>query len=387
MAAVMRAAPAEPAPERKPSPAAPEALVARRRRLRRRRLRRRRLPEALAAGKARRRGRRRRRRRLRGGAPSPVPKPAAAAGKPKLKFVIKNLRCAFPRRTRRNRRSRSIVSEPSTNPRPREANDGGARPSRSWSRRSRRRRRRRFPETGPSAGAVRASPRFPRVGRVGRPSARSPTLTARGPRTANIGPPAGPMGTWKTFMSCGARRRFCQFLKADAAQSDSVFGGLTMEFFNCKPFTRKTFFRRTRAGARADPSRPLGRSRTRPALGASWRRRSRSERRTRRLSRRARHATFSPDRTGPPRFLPDRRATIRVTIRVMRRTKCSRTSLRRTPRMRKPRSRASRRVRYGTDDANQNEIVFSTTDPRVVFAAHTPVSTRLFVGLRAQGDA
>ena len=55
-------------------------------------------------------------------------------------------------------------------------------------------------------------------------------------------------------------------------------------------------------------------------------------------------------------------------IRVMRRTKRSRTSLRRIPRMRKPRSRASRRVRYGTDDAYQNEIVFSTT---AVYASYS----------------
>ena len=65
------------------------------------------------------------------------------------------------------------------------------------------------------------------------------------------------MGTWKTFI-LRSEEEICQFLKADAAQSDSVFGGLTMEFFNCKPFTRKTFFRRTGAGARADPFAAAG---------------------------------------------------------------------------------------------------------------------------------
>ena len=67
--------------------------------------------------------------------------------------------------------------------------------------------------------------------------------------------PAGPMGTWKTFI-LRSEEEICQFLKADAAQSDSVFGGLTMEFFNCKPFTRKNLVRRAATGA--DPFATAG---------------------------------------------------------------------------------------------------------------------------------
>ena len=363
MAAVMRAAPAEPAPERKPSPAAPEApspeapspeapspeAPS---------------PEAPSPGAP-----------SPGApspeapspeAPSPVPKPAAAAGKPKLKFVIKKSALRVPAKDTPEPTLAVDASEPSTNPRPREANDGGATEPE-------------LEPSGPPDAAAGGSgnrnlpqelcacvPPVPEGWSRWEAIRKKPNPNGSWAADCYYRTPAGPMGTWKTFI-LRSEEEICQFLKADAAQSDSVFGGLTMEFFNCKPFTRKTFFRRTGAA----------RARTLAAAGPvthKWRSElvappvEERRRRTRRLSRRARHATFSPDRTGPPRFLPDRRATIRVTIRVMRRTKCSRTSLRRTPRMRKPRSRASRRVRYGTDDANQNEIVFSTT---AVYASYS----------------
>ena len=54
--------------------------------------------------------------------------------------------------------------------------------------------------------------------------------------------PTGPDGKWKTFI-LRSEEEICQFLKADAAQEDGgVFCGLGMDFFNCKPFTRKTTF-------------------------------------------------------------------------------------------------------------------------------------------------
>ena len=60
--------------------------------------------------------------------------------------------------------------------------------------------------------------------------------------------PPGPMGTWKTFI-LRSDEEICQFLKADAAQPDSVFQGLTAEFFNCKPFTRRKLLERSGTGA------------------------------------------------------------------------------------------------------------------------------------------
>ena len=59
--------------------------------------------------------------------------------------------------------------------------------------------------------------------------------------------PAGPDGKWKTFV-LRSDEEISQFLRADAAQSDSCFTGLTMEFFMCKPFTRRTLQSNQRAG-------------------------------------------------------------------------------------------------------------------------------------------
>ena len=216
-AAVTRAAPAEPAPERKPSPAAPEA-------------------------------------------PSPEPKPAAAAAKPKIKFVIKKPVMRVPAKDTPEPTLAVDALRPSTNPEPRfGANDGGA------------------TEPEPEPEPSKAPPPPPAV-----PGNRNPPEelcacvppvpegwsrweairkkpNANGTWAADCyyRTPSGPMGTWKTFI-LRSEEEICQFLKADAAQSDSVFGGLTLEFFNCKPFTRKTFFRRTGAGARADPFAAAG---------------------------------------------------------------------------------------------------------------------------------
>ena len=259
MAAAMRAAPAEPAPERKPSPAAPEAPS----------------PEApspeapspeapspeapspgapspgapspeapsLEAPSLE--------------APSPVPKPAAAAGKPKLKFVIKKSALRVPAKDTPEPTLAVDASEPSTNPKPREANDGGAtepelEPSK--------------PPTPPPAVPGNRNlpqelcacvPPVPEGWSRWEAIRKKPNPNGSWAADCYYRTPAGPMGTWKTFI-LRSEEEICQFLKADAAQSDSVFGGLTMEFFNCKPFTRKTFFRRTGAGARADPFAAAG---------------------------------------------------------------------------------------------------------------------------------
>ena len=254
MAAVMRAAPAEPAPERKPSPAAPEApspeapspeapspeAPS---------------PEAPSPGAP-----------SPGApspeapspeAPSPVPKPAAAAGKPKLKFVIKKSALRVPAKDTPEPTLAVDASEPSTNPRPREANDGGAtepelEPSK--------------PPTPPPAVPGNRNlpqelcacvPPVPEGWSRWEAIRKKPNPNGSWAADCYYRTPAGPMGTWKTFI-LRSEEEICQFLKADAAQSDSVFGGLTMEFFNCKPFTRKTFFRRTGAGARADPFAAAG---------------------------------------------------------------------------------------------------------------------------------
>ena len=219
MAAAMRAAPAEPAPERKPSPAAPEVPS----------------PEA----------------------PSPVPKPAAAAGKPKLKFVIKKSAMRVPAKDTPEPALAVDASGPSTNPKPREANDGGAtepelEPSK--------------PPTPPAAVPGNRNlpqelcacvPPVPEGWSRWEAIRKKPNPNGSWAADCYYRTPAGPMGTWKTFI-LRSEEEICQFLKADAAQSDSAFGGLTMEFFNCKPFTRKTLFRRTGAGARADPFATAG---------------------------------------------------------------------------------------------------------------------------------
>lgn len=67
--------------------------------------------------------------------------------------------------------------------------------------------------------------------------------------------PAGPEGKWKTFI-LRSEEEICQFLKADSVQFDSVFNGLTMDFFNCKPFTRKMV--NTARVVGADPFQPGG---------------------------------------------------------------------------------------------------------------------------------
>lgn len=66
--------------------------------------------------------------------------------------------------------------------------------------------------------------------------------------------PAGPDGKWKTFV-LRSDEEISQFLRADAAQSDSCFTGLTMEFFMCKPFTRRTLQSNQRAGTKASAAR------------------------------------------------------------------------------------------------------------------------------------
>ena len=66
--------------------------------------------------------------------------------------------------------------------------------------------------------------------------------------------PAGPDGKWKTFV-LRSDEEISQFLRADAAQSDSCFTGLTMEFFMCKPFTRRTLQSSQRAGTKASAAR------------------------------------------------------------------------------------------------------------------------------------
>ena len=211
-AAVTRAAPAEPAPERKPSPEAP----------------------------------------------SPEPKPAAAAAKPKIKFVIKKPVMRVPAKDTPEPTLAVDALRPSTNPEPRfGANDGGA------------------TEPEPEPEPSKAPPPPPAV-----PGNRNPPEelcacvppvpegwsrweairkkpNANGTWAADCyyRTPSGPMGTWKTFI-LRSEEEICQFLKADAAQSDSVFGGLTLEFFNCKPFTRKNLVRRTGAGA--DPFATAG---------------------------------------------------------------------------------------------------------------------------------
>ena len=50
--------------------------------------------------------------------------------------------------------------------------------------------------------------------------------------------PAGPDGRWKVFV-LRSEEEIAQFLRADAARDDSVFAGLTLDWFLCKPFTRR----------------------------------------------------------------------------------------------------------------------------------------------------
>jgi hypothetical protein len=210
MAAMMRVAPAErKAPERKPPPAAPEATRA------------------------------------------PAPQPAAAA-KPRLKFVIKRPAMRDPAKDAPEPRIALDASGPSTNPEPRRyANDGGATE----------------PEPEPSKPpAVPGNrnppeelcacvPPVPEGWSRWEAIRKKPNANGTWAADCYYRTPAGPMGTWKTFI-LRSEEEICQFLKADAAQSDSVFGGLTMEFFNCKPFTRKNLVRRTATGA--DPFATAG---------------------------------------------------------------------------------------------------------------------------------
>ena len=210
MAAMMRVAPAErKAPERKPPPAAPEATRA------------------------------------------PAPQPAAAA-KPRLKFVIKRPAMRDPAKDAPEPRIALDASGPSTNPEPRRyANDGGATE----------------PEPEPSKPpAVPGNrnppeelcacvPPVPEGWSRWEAIRKKPNANGTWAADCYYRTPAGPMGTWKTLI-LRSEEEICQFLKADAAQSDSVFGGLTMEFFNCKPFTRKNLVRRTATGA--DPFATAG---------------------------------------------------------------------------------------------------------------------------------
>ena len=192
------------------------------------------------------------------GAPLSVPKPTTAVPKPKLKFVIKKPVMRVPAKDKPDSTLAVDASGPSTNSEPPGANGEGP--------------------TEPEPGASKSPPPPPPAvpGNRNPPEElcacvppvpegwsrweairKKPNPNGTWAADCYYRTPAGPMGTWKTFI-LRSEEEIRQFLEADAARSDAAFGGLAAEFFNCKPFTRKTKNLVRRTGAGTDPFATAG---------------------------------------------------------------------------------------------------------------------------------